>query len=102
MRGLRGVLVAVVLAVPSSASASTICVNASAGDCAPPVESNLQTGLTRAQANPGADTVRVGPGDYATTSTSGFSYTSPDPITLTGAGVGRTVIRNGVAPPTPC
>jgi hypothetical protein len=85
--------------LPASAAADTICVRRSAPVCTPPMETEVQAALTRAQTNPGADTVLIGPGSYATTTEAGFSYVSVDPVTISGAGAGRTVLTSGVTKP---
>ncbi len=81
------------------ASAETICVRLSSPACTAPVEQELQPALTRAVTQPGIDTVDIGPGEYATSTTSGFSYASNDPIIIQGAGAGRTILRGGVEAP---
>ena len=98
---IRVALASVLLAgaLSSAAGAETICVNVSSAECASPQESQLGPALSRAATHPGIDTIDIGPGEYATVGVSGFSYSSPDPVRLLGAGIGRTVLRSGVEAP---
>lgn len=90
-----------ILALPAaSASASTICVGTSRPSCIAPIETDLQTALTRADTSAGADTVLIGPGTFTTAATGGFTSGGTDPIVVEGAGEGRTVIRSTAAAPT--
>ena len=98
---IRVALASAVLAgaFSSSAVAETICVNFSSAGCSSPQESQISPALARAATLPGIDTVQIGPGEYATEGVSGFSYASPDPVRVLGAGIGRTVLRSGVETP---
>ncbi len=86
-------------AFAAGAAAETICVNLSSAECSGAGESQIGPALSRASAHPGIDTVDIGPGEYATTGISGFSYAGPDPVRVLGAGAGRTVLRSGVETP---
>ncbi len=102
MRQLRvlGPLLVAVAVLPATARAATICVGLDRPECAPPVETNLQTALTRADAAAGADTVRIGPGTFVTASPNGFTSGGTDPIEIRGAGVSRTILRSTATAPT--
>ena len=86
-------------AFSAAAGAETICVNFSSAECSGSQESQIAPALARASSRPGIDTVEIGPGEYATGAVAGFSYSSPDPVRVLGAGVGRTVLRSGVETP---
>jgi hypothetical protein len=98
---IAGVAALAFCAMPALASADVYCV-----DTLPPPacdhtaytgSTGLQQALTDAQANAGADTVRIGTGIYPTVTAAGFAYSSTDPVTIVGAGQGNTVIT--VTPP---
>jgi len=83
---------AAVAAPTASAASTTYCV----GDpsCAGTVEPGVQEALDAANANPGNDTVRIGPGDYSRDG--GFRYDSVEfnnGVALIGAGQGSTTLR---------
>ncbi len=80
------------LTLAAGAGATTFCV------AAPPcvgeggtAEPDLQSALTAARpvnGSPGADAVLVGPGTFA----GPFSYGDSDVLTITGAGIGQTIL----------
>ena len=80
------------LTLAAGAGATTFC------DAAPPcvgeggtAEPDLQSALTAARpvnGSPGADAVVVGPGTFA----GPFSYGDSDMLTITGAGIGQTIL----------
>jgi hypothetical protein len=80
------------LVLAASAGATTFCVASpacvGAGGTAEP---DLQSALTAARpvnGSPGADAVEVGPGTF----TGPFSYLDSDVLTISGAGVGQTIL----------
>jgi hypothetical protein len=84
--------VTAVAAPAASASATTYCVNDPS--CAGTVEPGVQEALDAASANPGDDTVRIGPGNYS--QDGGFLYDSvafDNGVAVIGAGQGTTTLR---------
>src|SRR4051812_32278050 len=91
---------AALLAVPAVASADIYCVDTLPTGCdhiGYTGSAGLQQALVDAGSNAGGDTVRIGAGTYPTLSSSGFNYSSSDPVTSVGAGQGITTIA--VTPP---
>lgn len=74
-------VVGALASAPSSASAETICVNASGG--CDQTATTLQSALTSAAAA-GATTIKLGSGTYS--SPSGLSYTEAQALTIVGSG----------------
>lgn len=90
---LACLLTAVVFAAASTAAGANIyCVNDSGSDCTS-TPADLQAALSSAISHSGLDTVRVGAGNYGTVA-NGFSYLSPDPLEIIGAGKNNTKIAN--------
>jgi hypothetical protein len=58
----------------------------------------LQGALSAAQANPGADAVHIGAGRFTTAD--GFAYGSADPVEVSGAGIGQSVLDAPCNSPT--
>jgi hypothetical protein len=91
---------AALLCAPAVASADVYCVDTLPTGCdhiGYTASAGLQQALADAQVHGGADTVRIGSGVYPTLTTSGFNYSSSDPVTIVGAGQGTTTIT--VTPP---
>jgi len=99
LRRLAGCVLVALAFAPASAGAETICVRVAGPGCDGAVETEVQGALTRAATHAGADTVRIGPGLFLSNSESGFRYVGIDPITIVGAGAGRTVLATSVATP---
>jgi hypothetical protein len=93
---LTGIAALSLFAVPALASADVYCVDTGPGGCdhtGYTGSAGLQPALDDADAQSGADTVRIGSGTYATSSSDGFTYSNgTDAVTVTGAGQGSTVI----------
>jgi hypothetical protein len=112
MRSIRrltlfaGIAALALCAVPALASADVYCVDTLPTGCdhiGYTGSAGLQQALSDAQAHSGADAVHIGSGTYPTLTTSGFNYSSTDPVTITGAGQGNTVITvtaPGSVPPS--
>ena len=91
---------AALLALPALASADVYCVDTLPTGCdhiGYTGSAGLQQALSDAQAHSGADAVHIGVGTYNTAGPTGFNYSSTDPLAITGAGQGDTVIS--VTPP---
>ena len=99
-RGILSLLaVALVLglAAPASADANVYCVDVAGGDCTH-FPAGVQTALNDADANPGLDTVRLGPTTYPAALATGFVYPgTSNPVSIVGSGEGLTTIA--VPPP---
>lgn len=80
-----------VLAVPASAGAAEFCVTTST-PCAVPLQNvaTLTAAMAAAQNLPGDDTIRVGPGQH----TGPFTYSGGGGLTITGEGIGTTVLNS--------
>jgi hypothetical protein len=78
---LTGLVAGALLALPSVASAKTLCVGTSGGACTT-TESSLTAALTAAASG---DTIQLGPGTYTTAATAVGT-----PVTLKGVGIGGT------------
>jgi hypothetical protein len=92
---LGGIAALSLFAVPAAASADIYCVDTGPVGCdhiGYTGSAGLQQSLTDAQAHAGADAVHIGAGTYATTSEAGFTYSTTDPVTITGAGQANTTI----------
>src|SRR5262249_25276407 len=91
---IAGIAAAALMALPASASPLTFCVTSSGatwdGGLYP--ADSLQTALNDAGSHMGTDTVRIGAGNYPTTSINGFSYGGADPVNIIGAGEGATTV----------
>lgn len=84
----------------ATANAAVICVGREDPTCQAPIETNLQTALTRASTQAGADEVWLRPGVFTSSTVGGFTYNNAtDPVTVRGAGIGVTTIVNGVVSP---
>ena len=98
------IVVLALLAVPAVASAQVYCVNEPACPVGGINEGStaeaLQKALDAAETISGS-TVIVGAGHYQLPGSEGFSYDSPHPVTIDGAGEGSTVLTTGAKPAGP-
>jgi hypothetical protein len=97
-------LVAFALVPVSAAEARTYCVGSGLSGC-DETGSNVQTALNSAQSNGGEDTVLIDDGAYFSTTGTGFTYDSPDPVHIEGTGgrnegLGGTSLADSAASPT--
>ena len=80
------------LAAPAAAQANVYCVDLAGGDCTH-FPAGVQAALNDADANPGLDTVRLGPNTYPAPLSTGFVYAgTTDPVSIVGSGQGQTTI----------
>lgn len=87
--------VAMLFALPASASATVFCVDVVDVGCSPGVyndEAGFLNALDDAETNAGPDEIRLGPEEYTAPSPNGFPYTQPDDLVITGSGQGSTTI----------
>lgn len=79
------------LVLPTGAGAAEFCV-ATTTPCTVPLQNvpTLSAAMTAAQNLPTADTIRVGPGVHA----GPFTYGGGGPLTITGEGIGTTVLTS--------
>jgi hypothetical protein len=94
---LIAVAVALTLAVPALAGASTYCVGSPSG-CSgiakPGTPAGLQEALAEAEANAQNDLIRIGAGTYTAPGPAGFAISSPtNSIHIRGEGRGATVLQ---------
>lgn len=84
------------LALPSLAGANVYCVDVSGGDCTHPEPAGaFQQALTDAAANPGPDTVRLGPVTYTGNAGAATAFTS-----AVGDGSAVFLVGSGQSGPT--
>src|SRR5688572_8453680 len=87
-----GLAALVSLSAAAAAEANVYCVDVAGGDCTH-FPAGVQSALNDANANPGADTVRLGANTYAAPVATGFTYAGTNgPVSIVGSGEGQTTI----------
>lgn len=94
LRRLLLIVAALISVAPASASATTFCVPSFSAACPNSggnvAQANLETAMTTSGSDGTPDTIIIGSGFFTTSST--FSPTGSDALTLIGAGAGNTFL----------